>query len=269
MTPSTPFYAREGLHTALYDAMHEAYLGESSVAGDAAWYAARAREWGGPVLEGGVGTGRVALEIARAGVEVVGFDRSEGMLRVAEAKRALEPPAVAARVTLLRAGFLDFDLRRTFPLALVPFRAFQSLLDPVEQAAALARFRDHLAPGGRLVIDLFDPRYEFLLPGSLPQRERTGLRHPVRGTEVRVEILSRDLDPVAQVFREEWRFRELDAGGRVLLEESEVLAMRWSFRWEMRHLFARTGLEVEAEWSDFRGSPPAYGKEQVWVLRRA
>ena len=80
---------------------------------------------------------------------------------------------------------------------------------------------------------------------------------------------ARDIDPVAQVLREEWVFRETDAAGTVLSEEREELRMRWSFRWEMRHLFALTGFEVEAEYSDFRGSPPAYGGEQVWVLRKA
>ncbi len=269
MTSPTPFYGSDGLHVAVYDAMHEPTFRSSSLEGDAAWYAARAREWGGPVLEGAVGTGRVAWEIARAGVEVVGFDRSEAMLRAAEAKRAAMPPDVAARASFRKGDFRDFDLRRTFPLALVPFRAFQSLLVPEEQSAALGRFRDHLAPGGRLVLDIFDPRYEFLLPGASPPLRLGEARHPARGTVVDVARGARDIDPVAQVLREEWVFRETDAAGTVLSEEREELRMRWSFRWEMRHLFALTGFEVEAEYSDFRGSPPAYGGEQVWVLRKA
>lgn len=45
--------------------------------------------------------------------------------------------------------------------------------------------------------------------------------------------------------------------------------MRWSIRREMRHLIELCGFEVVAEYGDFRGGPPAYGREQVWVLRRA
>ena len=44
--------------------------------------------------------------------------------------------------------------------------------------------------------------------------------------------------------------------------------MRWTYRWEMRYLLELTGFEVVAEYGDFRGSPPAYGQEQVWVCRR-
>jgi len=118
------------------------------------------------------------------------------------------------------------------------------------------------------VLDLFDPKYEYLVPGSRPPHERLeDVVHPDRGTRVTVAIGERTLDPVRQVMREVWTFREHDAGGAVLLEESEILSLRWSFRHEMRHLFARAGIEVEAEYSDFQGSPPAYGKEQVWVVR--
>lgn len=270
MASPTAFYAADGIHAACYDALHAGtFAAGTSLEGDVAWYVARARESGGPVLEGAVGTGRVAWEIAKAGIEAVGFDASAAMLARAEAKRAGMPAEAAARTTFVRGDLREFDLGRTFPLALVPFRAFQVLLEPEEQAACLACFRRHLAPGGRLVLDLFDPKYEFLIPGSRPPQERLqDVVHPDRGTRVAISIGDRELDPVRQVMRETWTFREHDAAGRVILEEQEVLTLRWTFRHEMRHLLARAGFEVEAEFSDFRGSPPAYAREQVWVVRR-
>lgn len=56
--------------------------------------------------------------------------------------------------------------------------------------------------------------------------------------------------------------------GTVLRTDTERLTLRWSLRSEMRLLFELTGLEVVAEHGDFKGGPPAYGREQVWVLRR-
>lgn len=265
MAAPVPFYGRAGLHVDCYDSFHRAFLEE---AGDAAWYAARAREWGGPVLEGASGTGRVSFAMARAGAEVVGFDRSAAMRERAEAQRAALPAEVAARTAFVAGDLRDFDLRRTFPLAVVPFRAFQSLLEPAEQEASLARFRHHLVPGGRLVLALFDPVYAYLLPGARSPTTRSEVRHPSRGTPVTVEIGEREVDPLRQVLREEWVFTERDGEGRAVLEERETLTMRWTFRYEMRHLLARCGFELEAEYSDFRGSPPAYGKEQVFVARR-
>ena len=52
-------------------------------------------------------------------------------------------------------------------------------------------------------------------------------------------------------------------------QEEEILRLRWTYRYEMRHLLELAGFEVEAEFSDFRGSPPAYGREQVWLARKA
>ena len=71
-----------------------------------------------------------------------------------------------------------------------------------------------------------------------------------------------------QVLTELWRFTEINEAGDVLRQEEEVLTLRWTYRQEMRYLFELVGFEVEAEFSDFHGSPPAYGKEQVWVARR-
>ncbi len=264
MPPPTPFYARPGLHVECYDAMHEGYLRTSSVAGDAAWYARLARRIGGPVLEGGCGTGRVAWALARDGAGVVGFDRSVPMLARAEAKRASEPLRTRGLARFVEGDFRTFDLGRRFPLAVVPFRAFQSLLTPEDQRRALRRFRAHLRPGGRLVLDLFDPRLEYCVPGGRSPRTRTVFRHPVRGTRVTVGIGDRVNDPVRQVLTERWTFRE--GRGRA---EAETLTMRWTYRHELRHLCESEGFAVESEFSDFRGHGPAYGNEIVLVLRRA
>jgi ubiquinone/menaquinone biosynthesis C-methylase UbiE len=269
MSSPIPFYAADGIHAACYDALQvSTFAPGTTLEGDAAWYAARAREWGGPVLEGAVGTGRVAWEIARAGIEVVGFDASPAMLGRAEAKRAAMPPEASARARFVKGDLREFDLGRTFPLAIVPFRAFQCLLEPEEQAMSLACFRRHLEPGGRLALNLFDPDYRYLTPGSRFPKEHTPVVHPDRGTRVVVTTGARDVDPLRQVFHEVWEFREEDAAGATILEEKEVLHMRWTFRYEMRHLLVRAGFEIEAEYSDFRGSPPAYGREQVWVARK-
>ena len=68
---------------------------------------------------------------------------------------------------------------------------------------------------------------------------------------------------------EVWEFAELDNTGNSLRREEETLRMRWTYRFEMRYLLEVSGFEVTAEYSDFRGSPPQYGAEQVWVALRA
>ncbi len=54
----------------------------------------------------------------------------------------------------------------------------------------------------------------------------------------------------------------------MLRHEEVTLALRWTYRWEMRYLLELCGFEIEAAYSDFKQSPPASGLEQVWVARR-
>lgn len=253
------FYTDEGLHTEIYDVFAAEATGR-----DISFWVGCAEKFGGPVLEAACGTGRVSWAIADAGFEVVGFDLSEPMLARAKAKQADHPEASA---TFHLADMADFDLEREFSLIVVPFRAFQ-VMDTVErQAAALSCFRRHLVDGAKLVIDLFDPRLEFLVPGGRPDVTMT-FDHPERGTTVRVDSTDRVIDPVAQTFEETWHFSEIDAGGTVVRSEAERLRLRWLYRYEAMHLLRLAGFEIVAEYSDFDRSPPAYGNEQIWVVRR-
>src|SRR3954471_17371283 len=103
-----------------YDAIARIYDPWSrSVVEDVPFYVDEAVRSGGPVLELGVGTGRVAVPIAAAGVEVVGVDLSAGMLEVAREQAEL------AGVTIdLRQGDLrDPPVDEQFPLVICPFRS--------------------------------------------------------------------------------------------------------------------------------------------------
>jgi SAM-dependent methyltransferase len=258
------FYAPNGLNVATYDSRTAGFPGEIE------FYVGRAIASGGPVLEVACGTGRVAWPIARAGIAIVGLDLSAAMLEVAEGKRAAEGRDVRERARFVSGDMTGFDLGETFALALVPFRAFQALLTPEAQRSALACIHRHLRPGGRLVLDVFDPLLELLLSGrAAPRPSLPDARHPVSGNVVAVSVPERVNDPLAQQFRERWLFTERSPSGEVVRQEEEILEMRWSYRYEMRYLLELCGYVVEDELSDFMGAPPAYGREQIWVARRA
>ena len=262
MDGAPPFYSQDGLHVAVYD-QFAAEAVATQMGDDAGFFVDMARTTGGPVLELACGTGRVAWQIAESGFEVVGLDLSPAMLRRAEAKRPDHP---GASPRFVEGDMAAFDLGQTFNLIVVTFRSFQMLLTTEAQRAALACMHRHLATDGRLVIDVFDPRLEFLVPGV--QIENTGrYRHPERATPVEYSVEDRRVDPVRQVFAETWHFREMDVTGATVREEQERLQMRWAYRYEMRHLFVLSGFVVEAEYSAFDRSPPTYGREQIWVLR--
>jgi SAM-dependent methyltransferase len=105
------------------------------------------------VLEIGVGSGRVAVPTALAGIPVVGVDTSEAMLELA--RRRAAPHGV--ELTLVRADMRDLPDLGTFPLVTVPFRAFLHLRDDAERLAVLRSLYERLEPGGTLAFDVFHP----------------------------------------------------------------------------------------------------------------
>jgi SAM-dependent methyltransferase len=117
-----------------YDAF---YAGGAPIGGDVAFYGHLARELGGGVLELACGTGRIALALAEAGLEVTGVDISAGMLSVARRKAAARPLSVQQRLSFIQQDMSKLNLSRRFGFAFVPARSFQHLLTIDRQRQAL------------------------------------------------------------------------------------------------------------------------------------
>ena len=262
MIDPNAFYAG-GIAVGSYDLFADG----PAVAGDVAFYANCAQRFGGDVLELGTGTGRVAIPLVEVGHSVTGLDLSPAMLDVARRKATRLPPAAAARLTLVPGDMCDFDLGRRFALALIAFRAFQHVIEPAAQRRALMRVHRHLKPGGHLVINLFDPRLEFCLPGAPAMQDVREVLDPATRHRIRRTMLQRDNDPFRQLIQERMRLDVIDEAGRVVMTEEGSMALRWTLRQEMAYLFELCGFEVVEQVADFFGAAPAYGKEQIWVAR--
>jgi SAM-dependent methyltransferase len=215
-----------------------------SVVEDVSFYVDEALATGGPVVELGVGTGRIAIPVAMAGVHVIGVDSSRGMLDVC-AQRAREA-GVDSRLEL-RLG----DLRRPpvserVPLVTCPFRAFLHLRDDRERLEALRSARALLLPGGRLVFDVFAP--------SRDDVEETHGRWIERepGIEERA-----DWDLVEQTLTLSVRGPQG--------ESSMVLWWLEPQRWQA--LLAEASFEVEGCYGWFDRRPYDGGEDTVWVAR--
>jgi SAM-dependent methyltransferase len=265
MTTVDPYYADE-LGVATYDLLTA--TSSIAAAADAAFYEACARRFGDPVLELAVGTGRVAWHLADAGLRVVGIDLSAAMLELAARHGAARPAAVRERVTLHQADMASFALASAFPLAIIPYSAFQHLLTPDRQRAALTCIRRHLLPGGHLVVDVFDPLLEHCIPHAaspMPDREAID---PASGNLIRRRTIARRCDPLRQTIAETFRLEIVSGSGEVIAETETSFAVRWACRQEMAYLFELSGFEVVEQYSDFERAPPAYGQRQIWVVRR-
>lgn len=124
---------------------------------DVAYYVRLAGRVGSPVLELGVGTGRVARRLAEAGHEVVGVDLMGPMLERARHQLAKRPRAVRERVRLVAGDVRNVRLKRRFPLVIAPFNVFMHLYTRQDVEDALRTVRAHLSPGGLLAFDVSNP----------------------------------------------------------------------------------------------------------------
>jgi SAM-dependent methyltransferase len=141
-------------------AWHDVECG--SYTADLALWRALAGERGGPVLDVGCGTGRVALDLAAAGHRVIGID-ADPQLIAALNQRATTAELPARAITADARSFaLPVD---ELPLAIVPMQVAQLLGGPPGRAAMLATLARHLTPGGLLALALADP-FEAVEPGE-------------------------------------------------------------------------------------------------------
>ena len=238
---------------------------------DVSFFVEAGKEAGGQVLELGCGTGRVAVPMARAGVDVVGLDRSPRMLAICRERLAEESAAVRSRVRLVEGDMRAFDLNETFRLITAPFRPFQHLLTVGEQCACLECVRRHLARNGRFILDLFNPSLDDLV--GRKQGEEFGEEPPFSTPDGRRVVRRHRTvvhDRFGQVSRHELIYYVTHPDGR---EERLVhsFPMRYLFRFEAEHLLVRCGFAIEQLYAGYDKSPygSQYPGELIFVARRA
>jgi len=229
-----------------YDAIARLYDPWSvSVVEDVEFYVDVARDSGGPVVELGVGTGRIAVPTAAAGIRVIGVDSSRRMLEV-----CAEAAAQAGVATLLdlRVGDLrDPPVAERVPLVTCPFRAFLHLHDDDERLRAFGAARELLLPGGTLAFDVFAP-----------------------GADDVAETHGRWLEREPGIFeRADWDVerRMLTLSVRGSSGES-TMKLAWLDPDDWRALLERAGFDVVAHYGWFDCRPYRGGEDSVWVAVR-
>jgi SAM-dependent methyltransferase len=211
-------------------------------------YAAEA----GEVLDIGAGTGRIAIPLARAGVNMTCVEPSPAMRHEFELKLR-EEPDLEARITVVEGTCSGFDLGRTFPLVLLS-GCFDHFLNDDERLASVGNIARHLIEGGRLIMDSF-----LGLMGDTP------------------------LKPAGEVARDDLVYKRLVAGkvlgdgtretrlvfetyrDDVLVDRIEVRSLVGvTTRERIHELLAKSGFRVAGEYGDY-GCAPYEGQDLLIV----
>ena len=216
-----------------------------SVTEDVEFYVDLAREARTPVVELGVGTGRIAIPTAAAGIRVLGVDSSSEMLRVC--REQAELAGVASLLDLRLGDLLEPPIQERVDLVTCPFRAFLHLRTDDERLRALRAAHRLLLPGGRLAFDVFEP-----------------------GADDVAATHGRWLEREPDIFeRADW-----DVGARTLTlsvrgpSGAATMRLSWVSPDEWRALLERAGFEIEAVLGWFDRRPYAGGEDTVWLVRR-
>jgi SAM-dependent methyltransferase len=214
----------------------------ASVVEDVEFYLERARCSGGPVVELGVGTGRLAIPIAADGIEVIGVDSSEGMLAVARERAAL----AGVEVDLRYGDFRDPPVDGPVPLVTIPFRSLLHMQSDEDRRAVLRAVHRVLEPEGTLVFDVFSP-----------------------GAEDIAATQGRWLEREPGIFeRADWDERRRTLVLRVRGEGAESeLSLAWISIGEWRELLGDEGFDVVGLYGWFDETPWSGHEDSIWVCR--
>ena len=246
MEPPSRLEGYDNQEVSAYDAIAELYDPWSrSVVEDVEFYVELAREAGGRVVELGVGTGRIAIPTAAAGIRVIGVDSSPGMLDVC--RRQAELAGIADLLELRLGDLRAPPVTDRVRLVTCPFRAFLHLGDDGDRLRALAAAFDLLVPGGRLAFDVFEP-----------------------GADDVAETHARWLEREPGIFeRADWDtdLRALTLSVR-RADEASTMVLSWISPAEWRALLERAGFEIEACFGWFDRRPYEGGEDTVWIARR-
>ena len=220
---------------------------------DVSFYTSLARESAGCVLELGSGTGRILIEIAKAGKSVVGIEASEHML--GRCRKNLEGvyPKVSDKVDLIQGQMQSFSLKGRFGLVICPFNSFLHMLSVEEQLSCLTNVHQHLLPGGRFAFDIFDPDISRMANAGFTEESQPQRFELPTGSSIELRFRNTAVDFLSQRIDSEINLDVTHHDGRRECI-SHPLRQRYLFRYEAEHLLERCGFEVEALYSDFHGS---------------
>lgn len=225
---------------------------------DTAFHLSRLADVAGEILEPACGSGRTLLPLLQAGHAVAGFEPSAEMLarcRTLCAAQGFAPDLSAQRME-------SFAYGRRFAAILVPVGSFTLLDEPALAFAALERFRAHLEPGGRLIVDV--QPLSFLASQRDDRRRWTAANGDlltIEGVRVETDWMRQRADYTLRY--ERWR------DNRLVESQLEPMAQRYWGLEEFRLALLQAGFADLAVSADYHwGRAPSAGSRALtWEAR--
>ncbi len=223
--------------------------------GDVEYYRERLKDCRGRILEPAVGSGRILIPLLEAGLTVDGIDSSPEMLALCRrhcTDRGLEP-------TLHEGEMQSFSLPERYEAVIVPAGSFLLLEDRRDSLEALRRFREHLVPGGRLILDI-----EFRTDLRLDHTSTKTFTTP-EGDFITLESRLAEVDFLSQhtvvyLRYEKWR------DGKLAQTELQRFPLRWYGVEEFKLVLEGEGFSEITVSADYEHGKPPSSAEQTFTF---
>jgi SAM-dependent methyltransferase len=226
---------------------------------DSAFYLKKIKEAKGPVLEIGVGTGRLFIPAIQGGADIYGVDVSPSMI---EALKAKLDKKYHSRVFIQNA--VDLNLKKKFSLVIAPFRVFSHFIEIKDQLSALNKIHGHLKPKGKFIFDVYVPNLKMLNEGISNTIDFDDEYEP--GKKLK-RIVSMKSDLIHQISNVTMKFIWEDKGREKSAEWN--FSHRYFFRFELEYLISRSKLRLEKILGDFKENElNAQSQEFIVICKR-
>jgi SAM-dependent methyltransferase len=242
-----------------YDALADLYDFEYVHDYDLPFWVSLAEREGGPVIEWGAGTGRIAAPLSDAGFDVSAVEVSEVMVNRGREK--------SEALTWVQGDMREARPGRRYTLAVCAFNSFLCLPSVEDALAFLRNARDHLEPGGMLGIEVsaFTPE-ELVDPPGGPRLQHDFTRDLPDG---RLDRFSASrYDAASQLLAMRLFYELYGSSGRLKERRAHDLTIRVTWRDELDLMLRLAGLEVEAVYGGFEGERFTSESDNLIMLTR-
>ena len=219
------------------------------------------------VLEIACGTGRIALQLAKDGIEITGLDISSEMLKIAR-----EKSIGLSNTNWVLGDLMDFEIGKKFGFVISPGHSFQFMTTPDEQVMCLEQIKRHLVPDGLAVIHIDFQDFNWLA-GLLAQKEPVFeksniLIHPTTNEKFR-PYFAWEFESSTQTATVTAIYEQVNENGDVIqVWKMQPARLHCIFPFEMEHMLKRAGFSIEAVYGDFFKNKLSRDSDQmIWLVK--
>ncbi|WP_422657105.1 class I SAM-dependent methyltransferase [Paenibacillus sp. EC2-1] len=221
--------------------------------GDVEYYKERLGDTSESVLEVGCGSGRVLIPLLQAGCKVDGLDNSEDMLESCRSRCS----ELELTPRLYKEEMHNFQLKQQYNAIIIPAGSFQLLEGRETAITALHTIYEHLAPDGRIILDLFLPT-DYDTKSVSTRTWDTEAGEVLTLEEKRIEVNLLEQRMVSLLKYEKWK------DGRLLQSELQRFPLSWYGHYEFILLLEKIGFREITVSADYKyGEQPSHAEQML------